>query len=425
MIHYQKTKLSNGLTILTAPMHETKAVAVLILVGVGSRYEQDEEAGMSHFLEHMFFKGTKKRPSYLDVSKELDGLGAHFNAYTSEENTGFFVQTSADHFAQAIDILADMLCNGSLPKKEVVKERGVITEELNMYLDIPQSYVGELAKQTLFGKNELGRPIVGRRETIASTTREKLLHYKRSHYQPSAMVVAMAGAGNPQDWLAAIERYFGNLKNQDRPTYQVFEPYQTQPQVTLGSRKTDQAHFVIALPSIARGDTRRYTVRVANNLLGGMMSSRLFDEIREKRGLAYYVNSGIDEFHETGAFFVRAGVPTAKVEEAIQVVLTELKKLKTKPVTADELKRAKENLKGRLYLELEDSFAVASFLADQQLFLQTIEQPEEIVKKVENVTTADIIELAQAILIESHLNLSVVGPYEDKTRFEKLLTTSY
>lgn len=420
-INYAKTELQNGLRILTAPMHETQAVAILILVGVGSRYETEKEAGLSHFLEHMFFKGTKKRPTYLHVSKELDALGSNFNAFTSEEQTGFYVQTSSDHFANAMDVLSDMLLNGTLPEAEVLKERGVITEELNMYLDIPQAHVMELAKRAVFGKNELGRPIIGYKETINATTRAMLADYKHRFYQPGAMVVAIAGAGHQKQWIRAVQDYFGELPNNERPTYHVFEKYQTEPQLTLGSRKTDQAHFVMALPALSHSDENRFTLKVANNILGGMMSSRLFDEIREKRGLAYYVNSGSDEFHETGVFAIRAGVPVGKIEDALAVAGHELEKLATTKVTIEELKRAKENLRGRTYLDLEDSLSVATFLADQELFNGAIEQPEDIIKKVEKVAASDILKVAQTLVSKSLLNLAIVGPYEDEAPFKKIL----
>ncbi len=419
-LHYSKTQLKNGLRIITAPKHDTNAVAVLILVKVGSRYETEAQAGLSHFLEHMFFKGTRKRPTYLHVSKELDGLGANFNAFTSEEYTGFYVQTSGDHFDQALDVLADMLLNGTLPEAEVLKERDVITEELNMYLDMPQSHVADLAKRTLFGQNPLGRPIIGYRETITATTREELINYKETFYQPPAMLVAVAGSGKPEHWRAMVEGYFGKLPTATSPGYEQFRSGQA-PRTIIGNKKTDQAHFVLGLPSLARSDSRRYTLRVLNNALGGMMSSRLFTEIREKRGLAYYVGSGSDEYEETGAFFIRAGVPTTKVEEAIKIARKELEKITKTKLRSEELSRAKENIKGRTYLELEDSFAVASFLAEQELFLDTIEQPEELIARIEAVTASDIIKLARELISPELLRLAVVGPYEDKTPFEKLL----
>ncbi|MBI3260879.1 insulinase family protein [Candidatus Berkelbacteria bacterium] len=419
-LHYSKTQLKNGLRIITAPKHDTNAVAVLILAKVGSRYETEAQAGLSHFLEHMFFKGTKKRPSYLHVSKELDGLGANFNAFTSEEYTGFYVQTSGDHFDQALDVLADMLLNGTMPEAEVIKERGVITEELNMYLDMPQSHVADLAKRTLFGQNPLGRPIIGYRKTIETTTRESLINYKHSFYQPPAMLVAVAGSGKPEHWRKMVEGYFGKLRTASRPGYERFSGSGTGGTVMLGSKKTDQAHFVLSLPSLARSDSRRYTLRVLNNALGGMMSSRLFTEIREKRGLAYYVGSGSEEYEETGAFFIRAGVPTTKIEEAITVVCKELKKITETKLRAEELTRAKENIKGRTYLELEDSFAVANFLAEQELFLNTIDQPEAMIAKVEAVTASDIIELARELVRPELLRLAVVGPYEDEEPFKKI-----
>ncbi|MBI3495497.1 insulinase family protein [Candidatus Berkelbacteria bacterium] len=421
-INYKKTELANGLRVITAPMHETQAVAMLILVRVGSRYETAEWAGMSHFLEHMFFKGTSKRPTYLHVSKELDGLGANFNAYTGEEQTGFYVQTSANHFAEGFDILADMLLEGTLPEQEVVKERGVINEELNMYLDMPQSHVAEITKTAMFEGNPLGRPIIGTRQTIAATTREQLIQYKHTYYQPGEMVVAIAGSGVEQAWINTVKKSFGKLSNELRPSFEPHAGGQKEPRVTLASKKTDQAHFVIALPGLAKNSKQKPVLQVVNNLFGGMMSSRLFDEVREKRGLAYYVGSGSEEFEETGAFFVRAGVPIAKIDESVSVVVAQMKRLKTERVPAPELKHAKENLRGRFSLELEDSLAVATFLADQELFLKKIDQPQTLIDRIEKVTASDIMALTKQMIDEHKLTLGIVGPFDDKNRFLKILT---
>lgn len=421
MIEYHKHTLKNGLRVLTAPMHDTKATAVLIMVGAGSRYEGDDIAGMSHFLEHMFFKGTKKRPSYLDVSKELDSLGAHFNAFTGQEYTGYYVHAAADQFPKSLDILADMLLNGTLPEREIVKEKGVITEELNMYWDMPQSAVAQTIDKLLFDSNPLGRPIVGTKQTISATTRAKLLDYKKRYYKPSNMVIAIAGNPANQNWLQLAERYFGSLEDKKTPTYKPFLSHQIKPNFELIKRKTDQAHFVVAWHGIKRTDPSRPTLKVLNNLMGGMMSSRLFDEIREKRGLAYYVGSGYDDFHDTGSFYARAGVTIDKINDALAATIATIEQLKVSPVSIHELKRAKENLKGQLYLGLENSFAVAEFLADQELLWGYIEQPENIVKAVEKVTAHEITALAKEILRPERLNVAVIGPYKTDTEFKKII----
>lgn len=424
MIHFETTTLKNGLRILTAPMHETKATAVLILVGTGSRYESDDVAGVSHFLEHMFFKGTKKRPTYLDVSVELDSLGANYNAFTGQEYTGYYVQASSDHFADSLDMLADMLLNGTLPEREIEKEKGVITEELNMYWDVPQSAVAQAVEKLLFAPNPLGRLIVGTKATIAAMSRQKLLDYRTNNYRPGNIVVAIAGNPNKFSWVKAVKSYFTGLKVAPPPSFKQFVARQGKPQFELIERKTDQAHFVVAWRGIARTDPRRPALKVLNNIFGGMMSSRLFEEIREKRGLAYYVNSGFDDFHDTGSFYARAGVIVSKTEEAIQVTLQTIEAMTKRPVTDQELKRAKENLKGQLYLGLENSFAVAEFLAEQELLWGHIDQPEKVVADIEKVTARDIMEVAKETIRPERLNLAVIGPYEDTTWLNRILGKS-
>lgn len=421
MISYQAHTLKNGFRVITAPMHDTKAVSVLFLVGVGSRYETPGQSGLSHFLEHLVFKGTKKRPSNLHIASELDSVGAQYNAYTSEEYTGFFVRASADHFLLALDILADMLWQSTFPIAELEREKGVIVEEINMYRDDPMRHIGDLIKSTVFPGHPLGLQITGTKETVTAMTREHFLDYRRRWYTAKNTILTIAGNPLRNDWLSAIAKLIDNVPDGSPAAYQPFQPHQAGPRVQLEHRSTDQAHFVLALPKFKRTDPRWPAVKVMTNLLGGMMSSRLFTEVREKRGLAYYVNAGVDDFRDTGAIYIRAGVDIKKIDEALKVSLGELARLKTESVPEQELHKTQENLKGNIYLSLEDSLSVAEFLADQALLWGSIDQPEQIVEDVIKVTAHDIMKVANELLVTEKLNLAVVGPYKEEERFVTLL----
>lgn len=421
MINFSKTTLSNGLQVITAPVNHTNTVSVLFLVGAGSRYENSKQNGLSHFLEHMFFKGTKKRPTSLDISRELDAVGANFNAFTAEEYTGFYVRVEKTHFPLALDILSDMILNSKFTEAEITKEKGVILEELNMHRDIPQRHVQDLAKQLLYGNTSLGRSTIGAKKTITSFAHKDFVSYCNDFYNPNNMLVAIAGAGSQENWITAIKKQLGHLENNKTKNYDEVKNTQKTPELLLDYKKTDQAHLVIGFKTFSRTDPREHVLQLINNILGDTMSSRLFTEIREKRGLAYYVSSDIWQFSETGAIQAMLGADTSRVKEAIKVVLEEFKQIKNNGVTASELMRAKENFKGRLYLALEDSFAQAEFLSEQQLLRGKIKTPEETLKEIYKVSSSDIIKVAREIFKEENLNLTIIGPYKNKSEFTKIL----
>jgi len=421
MINFSKTTLDNGLKIITAPITHTNTVSVLFLIGAGSRYETTRQNGLSHFLEHMFFKGTQKRPTSLDISRELDAVGANYNAFTAEEYTGFYVRVEKTHFPLALNILSDIIFNSKFSNPEIDKEKGVILEELNMYRDIPQRHVQDLAKKLLYGDTSLGRSTVGTKKTITSFASQNFISYRDDFYTPNNMLVAIAGAGSQKNWLKAVKDQLGHLPKTGTKNYEKVENSQKKPELLLEYKKTDQTHVVLGFKSFSRTDPRQPVLQLINNILGDTMSSRLFTEIREKRGLAYYVSSDIWQFHETGAIQAALGADTKRAKEAIKVVLEEFKQIKEKGVTASELTQAKENFKGRLYLELEESFAQAEFLAEQQLLKGKIKTPEELLKEIYKVSSSDIIKVAREIFKPENLNLTIIGPYKDKKLFEKIL----
>lgn len=421
MLNYQLKTLPNGLRLITAPMAQTKAVTVLFLVGVGSRYEAKNLNGISHFLEHMFFKGTKKRPTTLDIAKSLDAVGASYNAFTAEEYTGFYVRAASEHFDLALDILFDMLYGSRFESREIEREKGVIIEEINMYQDTPQGYVSEVAKELFYGDEPLGRPVAGKKETVQKLTREDFLHYRDKFYVPNNMLVAVAGGRNNINWQEKVRAFLGKIESKKQEGCLKIKENQTKPGLKIHPKKTDQAHLILGFRTIARTDKRRPILKVLNNLLGETMSSRLFTEVRERRGLAYYVSSEMADFYDVGVLGAAAGVDIRRAEEAVKVILEEFNKLKTREISEEELKRARENLKGRLYLGLEESFAVAEFLAEQKLFWDKIEKPEELVKKYEKVSASDIKKFAYDFFTRKNLNLAMIGPFKDEEKFRKIL----
>lgn len=422
MLNYQLTKLDNGLRVITAPLKNTRAVTVLFLFNVGSRYENEKVSGISHFLEHMFFKGTKKRPTSLDISRELDNVGATYNAYTGDEYTGYFVRITSEHFDLGFDILTDMIFNSLFDAAEIEREKGVIVEEINMYNDEPRAKVENVAKELFYGAQPLGRKVTGEKETVMALKRENFLDYEKTFYRPSNMLVAVAGDGLEEEWLTKIKEKFGARVDEKAPTYEKVIESQTEPQVAVSYKETDQAHFILGFRSLKRTDKRRPALKVLSNLMGQMMSSRLFVEIREKRGLCYYIGSDMMDFHDTGAWAVSAGVDIRRIEEAIEATLAEIKRIKTENISDEELSRAKENLKGHMYLSLEESMQVADFLAEQELLWGNIKDPDQVAAELEKVTADEIKELANVIFDRKNLNLAVVGPFKEKEKFEQIIS---
>lgn len=421
MLNYNKEILDNGLTIISAPNQNTKAVTILCLFGVGSRFEDERINGLSHFLEHMFFKGTKKRPTTLDISRELDSVGAGYNAYTGEESTGYFVRVPSNHFDMGLDVLTDMLFNSKFDATEIEKEKGVIIEEINMYNDDPRSKVELEIKDLVYPNQPLGRNIAGSKNTVSKFTREDFIKYKDMYYRPSNMVVVIAGGANHDAWKKQVKEKFLKYADTKFNSAILAQEKQSEPQVRVFYKKTDQAHFILGYRSISRKDPRRPAMKVLTNIMGQMMSSRLFIEVREKRGLCYYVGADMADFQDTGFWEVHAGVDLNRVDEAIKVILDEIGKLKKEHITAEELVRAKENLKGHMYINLEDSMAIADFLAVQQLFWGEIKDPDELAKEIDSVSQKDIQDLARELFVEKNLNLAIIGPFEDKQKFIKLL----
>jgi predicted Zn-dependent peptidase len=420
---YQKTVLDNGLRILTSTMPHTRSVSVGFFVSVGSRYEDEKKNGITHFLEHMLFKGTTKRPTAKDISLAIEGIGGVFNASTGRELTTYWAKVAQNHFPIAVDVLADMLLNSKLDEEELEKERMVIIEEINMILDQPSDRVHQLANGLIWPNHPLGRDQAGTRESVGGLTRAMMQDYLKRHYQPANTVLAVAGNIEHDDALKEILGQLSGWKKRTRGSYLPMDEEQTAARLKLDHRPTQQAHLVLLLPGISRFDDDRYSASLLNTILGQGMSSRLFLEVRERRGLAYSVYSYLAPLQDTGLVGVYAGVDVQKIGEALKAIVAELDKAKQERVSEEELKKAKEFTKGRLLLQMEDSFAVAAWVGRQELLEDRVLSVDEVLEEVDTVTAEDVQRVAQELFQEEKLNLAVVGPCEEtqEEEFKALL----
>ena len=420
---YQKTVLKNGLRLITVPMPQMESVTAMILVGAGSRYETKETNGISHFLEHMVFKGTKKRPSALAISSAIDGIGADFNAATGKEETLFYVKSARQHLGLAIDVLTDMVLESKIALEEIEREKGVIIEEINMYEDLPMRRVVEYFEKLLYPDSSLGWDIAGEKETIRKIEREDFLGYLGRLYFPQNLILVVAGGFTQNEARKLAHKYLGSFGSKREKLPKPKEKFkQSGPQVFLKTKKTDQTHLYLGVWGNPLGHKDRYIEAVLGSILGGGMSSRLFIQVRERRGLAYYVRADVEHYLDNGYLSTAAGVDTQRVEEAIKVILEEYQKIsKASEISQKELNKAREFVKGRLILDLEDSRNVANLYGTQELLEGEIKTPEEIVAGIEKVTREDVARVAREFFTNERLNLAIIGPFEDKKPFEKIL----
>ena len=420
---FKKTTLKNNLRLVLAPMQNTNTTTILVIVGTGSRFESKKLNGMSHFLEHMFFKGTKKRPSALSVSTELDKIGANYNAFTGKEITGFYIKSSSEHFDLSLDVISDMLLNSKFNLDEINRERGVILEEMKMVQDTPMHYVSDLFESLLYGKSDMGQLIIGTKENILDFKREDFLDYFKDRYTTGNAVVCIAGDSKKINIAKTkVQKCFQKMnKNIVQLKEQSEHKKQNKPQVSLFSKKTDQAHLCLGVRGYGLKNKDRFALKLLGVILGGNMSSRLFIEVRERRGLAYYVRTTHEAYTDRGYLVTQAGVNKNKIEERIKIILKEYKKIAEKGVLSKELQKAKDYIKGISSIGLETSDQIANFLANQEILLNDISTLKEHFKKIDKVTTADIKRVAKDIFVNNKLNLAIIGDYKNKKSFEKIL----
>ncbi len=422
-MQFQKKVLPNGLRVLTIPMPSFESATVLVMVAAGSRYENKKNNGISHFLEHMAFKGTERRPSAIDISSLIDGIGGEFNAFTGKETTGYYIKSEKTHVGTSLDVLSDMLQNSKLDPVEIDKERGVIIEEINLYEDMPARKIGDIYEQLLYGDVPMGWDIAGEKENIRTITREDFKSYMGSLYSASNMTVVVAGGIDQDKVVEQVEKYFGNMPKFDPITFERVVEKQDKPQVLLKHKQTEQIHVALGVRTVSIDSDRRYQLSLLSSILGGGMSSRLFHEVREKRGLAYYVRSSSDEYADVGTFVSTAGIDPKRVTEAVEVMMAEYSKVSQGKMnlTDEELKKAKEYLKGHFVLDLEDSRSVASFYAHEELLEKTVDNPEDVIRKIDAVTKEEVEEVGKEFFVDKTLNLALIGNFEDRQKLESLL----
>lgn len=419
-----KKVLKNGLRVITIPMKDNPTATVLVLVETGSKYEKKEVNGISHFLEHMCFKGTEKRPKAIDISKELDALGSQYNAFTAQEYTGYYAKSDAKHFKKIFDVVSDVYLNSTFPEVEMQKEKGVIIEEINMYEDMPNRHVQDLLMGLLYGDQPAGWNIAGEKSNILSMKRDDFVKYKKEHYVPEATVLVVAGSVSEKDVLKEANRVFGVVPKSKKFPKLKTKDIQTKAEALIKFKQTDQTHFVLAFRTYDLFHKKNPVLSVLGGVLGGGMSSRLFQKLREEMGVGYYVRAYNDTYTDHGFFQVSAGVDNKRVEEVIQAVLLECKKLKDEKVSEEELNKVKECLIGNMKLSLESSDDIANFYGGQELLKREILSAEDKAKEVRKVTSADIQKMAKAIFKEDSLNLALIGPFDaekEKSRFVKML----
>jgi len=417
---FKKTTLNNGLRVLTKRLGGTASATILVLAGAGSRYEDEKVRGLSHFLEHMFFKGAKRYKNTKEVSETIDSVGGEFNAFTGKEYAGYFVKVASESLEVAADVLSDMLLNSTFKQEEIEKERGVILEEYNMYQDTPMYQIGWDFEHLIFGDQPLGWDQIGTKEVIQSVNHDDFVRYKGKLYTPDNIVIAVTGNVTHEGVMKMIKKYFGMKKEKRAYAYKAFSKMTTG-RVSLKEKKTEQAHIAIGFPGYKETHKDHWALKVLSTILGGNMSSRMFLNVREAKGLAYYIHTSTDNYQDAGAIVTNAGVDLKRCDEAIKGIIAEYKKITEADIPAVELKKAKSYLKGKMLLGLEDSEEYAHLLAKYELLHGKVKLPEEIRKLVEKVTIKDVRRVAQDLFKAENMKIALIGPFSDKKHFEGML----
>lgn len=420
----QVTRLPNGMRLITYDMPSLSSVTVLAMVGVGSRFEAKNNIGISHFLEHLPFKGTENYPSSLALAEAIDGVGGKHNAFTSKEYTGYWVKLAAEKLALALDVVSDLLLTPRLRPEDIEMERGVILEEINMYEDDPQSKVGLLFDELVYAGSPLGWSTAGYKETVSALEQKDFLRHYNAYYDPTNVVVGVVGNLKSQNsnLKTEVEKYFSKGKERKGGgRKQLGGGQQTLPRVKVFYKKTEQAHFHLGYPGFGWDDERKHALLIMSTILGGNSSAWLFNEIREKRGLAYYAYAGSDLNQKAGSLVAYEGVKLDKIEEAITVTLEQFAKMAEGKVKQSEVDRAKEYIVGKTSLDLEDSAAMANLMVRRLLLENKAESVETMLQKVQAVTTDQVKAVARDIVVNSRLNLALVGPFKDDGKFTELI----
>ena len=420
-MQFQKTILKNGLRLIVVPMKESPTVTVMALVEAGSKYETQKISGISHFLEHMCFKGTEKRSKAVDIVRELDGIGSQYNAFTSQEMTGYYAKSDKKHFDKILDVVSDIYLHSTLPKTEMEKEKGVIVEEIKMYEDLPPRHIHEVLMKSLYGEQPAGWDVAGTPETVKATTRALMQGYRSKHYVSGATAVIVAGNVDPLDVQEKVAHAFAKMPSGKKHGKTGVKESQRKPEVAIEFKKTDQVHLAFGIRTFDLYHEDSTAMRVLSAVLGGGMSSRLFQKMRDDLGICYYVGASHETFTDHGFLEITAGVPAVRLSEAVSAILHEVRKIKIEAVSAEDLTRVKEYLIGNMYLGLESSDSLADFYGYQEIMRKPLLRPDEVVAKVRAVTAKDISRVAEAYLTEGNLNLALIGPVKEKAELKRLL----
>jgi predicted Zn-dependent peptidase len=417
---YYKDVLNNGLRVITVPMKDSQSAIAMVAVEAGSHYEGKEINGLSHFLEHMCFKGTEKRTGE-EINMELDGLGAESNAFTGDEYTGYYAKAHHKKVGKLLDIVSDLYLNPTFPEKDINIERGVIIEEINMYEDMPMRQIHLLWEELLYGDQPAGRSIIGPKSNIRKFKRDDFVEYHKTHYIPQKTTVIVAGNVNRRDILKQVKETFGSAKKGKVVKKQKIKVYQKNPAIKIQNKKTDQTHLHIGFHSFKMGDKRNIPLGVAKAILGGGMSSRLFRKMRDELGMCYYTKASIQNVTDAGNFGVFSGVGNKRTEEAVSVIIEEFRKMRDEEISEKELKKAKEYIIGNMATSHETSESWADFYGFQELLHQDIKTIKQLEKEIRAVTVKDIKRVLKQVIKKETLNLAIIGPHNNPAKFKKLL----
>ncbi|MBI4134394.1 MAG: insulinase family protein [Candidatus Terrybacteria bacterium] len=422
---YTKRKLRNGLRVLSVPMKGTRAVTVLVLIKTGSKYERKEISGVSHFLEHMCFKGSARFPTVRALTEALDRLGAEYNAFTGKEFTGFWVKVASENAKQALRIVSDMLKHPRFPRGEVERERGVVLEELNLYFDTPTRFLGDLWEKVLWGEQPAGRYIGGTPRTVRAIQHRDIVAHFRTYYRAPAMVVTLAGAIASGEVARIARESFRGIRDGVTPGHPAVRDSQRAPQVLAHKKKTDQTHIAVGFLGVSMTHPARYAIAVLATILGGTMSSRLFLLIRDRLGLAYSIRTVADFDTETGSFVTIAGVRNANAREAIDAILKEYRLITKQLSNRAEVRKAQEAMIGKFALGLEETDELAAYAATQEILLGRIQTPEEEIRAIRRVTPGAVREAARLLFRRERLNLALIGPDDRRDLWYRQLDRAF
>ncbi|HLZ24003.1 MAG TPA: pitrilysin family protein [Ktedonobacterales bacterium] len=419
---YARATLSNGVRILTSTVPSVRSVSIGFFFGVGSRYETTLQSGVSHFIEHMLFKGSARFPTARVISESIEGVGGILDAATDKELTVYSAKIASTQFELAFGVLADMVRHPLLDPAELEKERRVIIEELNMYRDSPQEWVGVIGDETVWPNDlSLGREVAGTRETVSGITRDEMEAYRTSHYVPGNLVLGVVGNVDHDRIVAAAERLLGDWEHRPVPLWTPCPRPLDVPRVRVEYRETEQTNLCLYAGGLSHKDPDNYALSLLNAILGDGMASRLFLEVREQQGLAYDISSSPINYHDTGAFVIGAGVEPSRTVAALQAVFGELRRLRDEPVADDELTRAREYTKGRLALRLEDTSSIASWLGAQEVILGEVHELDEIMARYDAVNASDVQRLARTLFTSDQLRLAIIGPQKDPAQLDQIM----